>query len=102
MASKNIKFVKKVGNITYECLPATSAGNVTMNSGSSVETIIGSLSSSISTLQSQVSTLQSQISTLQTDVSSVQNKLDSDNLYMKNSNGAILTDGSGNNLVAIH
>ena len=47
-------------------------------------------------------TVQSAISTLQSKVATIEGKLYLDTVYMTDSNGNILNDGSGTNLVAVY
>ncbi len=93
--TKKIEFRIVVGNELVSLYPKTTANNVYLTNGNTVE-------SAISSLQSAVSNLSTDLSTLTAKVNTMEDKLDFDTVYMTGSNGAILNDGSGTNLVAIY
>lgn len=93
--AKKVQLVKVVNSNVQIYYPKTSADNVAMDSGDSVEDTIAELQTAIATLQSQLTALTNNFNALKAE-------LDLDTVYMKDSNDTILTDGSGNNLVAVY
>lgn len=79
--AKNVQFQKVISGQLEVLNPRTTAANVILASGDSLETAIGVINSRLSTIE---------------------NYLSIGTLYMTDSNGETLTDGEGNNLVAIH
>ena len=92
---KKVQPAKIINSVEYTLYFKTSADIVIMDSGETVE-------DTISSLQDTIDDLQDQITALQTAISTMQDKLDFDTVYMKDSNGNILTDGAGNNLTAVY
>lgn len=75
--------------------PTTTAANVELEDGTTVQ-------NAITALQSTVSTLNTDLSALTDKVNKMYDKLDFDTVYMTNNDGEVLTDGSGTNLVAVY
>lgn len=87
MAKKvQLKYVLS-GTLT-EINPRTSADNVLLNDGTTVEATLTTMKSTLSSLVSRVDIME--------------DKLDFDTVYMTDGNGTILNDGSGTNLVAVY
>jgi len=87
MAKKvQLKYVLS-GTLT-EINPRTSADNVLLNDGTTVEATLTTMKSTLSSLVSRVNIME--------------DKLDFDTVYMTDGNGTILNDGSGTNLVAVY
>ena len=82
--AKKVIIKKKINNTVEEIYPRTTAANVIMSSGETVENAI---------------------TALQQDLSSLKSKLYVDSLFMKDSQGNYLYDGDGEdklNLVAVY
>lgn len=82
--AKKVIIKKKINNTVEEIYPRTTAANVIMSSGETVEYAI---------------------TALQQDLSSLKSKLYVDSLFMKDSQGNYLYDGDGEdklNLVAVY
>ena len=93
--TKKIEMKMKVSSDVITYYPKTTADNVYLTDGNTVQ-------STITSLQSTVSTLSTDLSALITRVNTMYDKLYFDSIYMTDSNGIILTDGSGTNLVAVY
>lgn len=79
--AKKVELKMLVSNELTSIYPKTTADNVFLTDGT---------------------TVQSAISTLQSKVAIMESKLYLDTVYMTDSNGNILNDGSGTNLVAVY
>lgn len=79
--AKKVVMMQKVSGVLETFYPKTTAEQVIMNSGESVEEVLSTLVQKINLWES---------------------KLDFDTVYMKTDAGVLLDDGSGNNLVAVY
>lgn len=79
--AKKVVMMQKVSGVLETFYPKTTAEQVIMNSGESVEEVLSALVQKINLWES---------------------KLDFDTVYMKTDAGVLLDDGSGNNLVAVY
>ena len=92
--AKKVELRKKINNSVEVIYPKTIATNVYMSNGKTVE--------------ARITELQTDLTTLANDWASAKAKLYLDSLYMRNSNGDLLddgstlNDGSGLNLVAVY
>ena len=86
--AKKVVFAQKVNNTVQEYYPKTTADNVIMNSGRTVEETVTGLSTSLSALITRLDNLEA--------------KLDLDTVYMKNASGGYQTDSDGTKLVAVY
>ena len=89
--AKKVVIQKKVKGSLEQIYPQTSANNVIMSSGKTVEETIAELNSTIATLSSSLTALTTKVNTMY-------DKLEFETVYSVGSNGSTLTDGSELNL----
>lgn len=85
--AKKVQLKKSVSGTIQTLYPETSAECVYMNSGDSLET--------------SYSSLISRIGTLETNYTNLINQLGINSVYMT-SNGTVMTDGEGSNLIPVY
>ena len=88
MAVKKVQLKGVINNTLTDIYPKTTADNVIMNSGKTVEQAITELSTAVGTLNTNYSNLTA--------------KLYLDTVYMKDTNNTTITDGDGTGLVAVY
>jgi len=85
--AKKVQLTKMINQVAEPIYPRTTANNVIMDSGKTVETSIGEINTALTALTTKVNTMY--------------DKLFMESVYMTK-NGVTLNDGAGTNLVAVY
>ena len=113
---KKIVMKMKVGSNVHTYFPKTTADNVYLTNGNTVQSTITSILSDVGVassgsgnnavaatgLHASVESLRSDLTALTTKVNTMYDKLCFESIYMLDGSGNVLTDASGTNLVAVY